>query len=72
MADVFTRTFHARWGDMDFNGHMRNTAYLDGDVANRKAGIVLSTSDFWPMVQGTNTIHPEGCDIDVLWQSAWV
>ena len=50
----------------------RNTAYLDGDVANRKAGIVLSTSDFWPMVQGTNTIHPEGCDIDVLWQSAWV
>lgn len=31
---LFSRTFHARWGDMDFNGHMRNTAYLDvcGDV----------------------------------------
>lgn len=30
----FIKTFHARWGDMDFNGHMRNTAYLDtaGDV----------------------------------------
>ncbi len=30
----FERTFHARWGDMDFNAHMRNTAYLDvsGDV----------------------------------------
>lgn len=24
-----TRTFLAGWGDMDFNSHMRNTAYLD-------------------------------------------
>ena len=23
------RTFVAGWGEMDFNGHMRNTAYLD-------------------------------------------
>ena len=29
MTDVFRRTFHARWADMDFNAHMRNTAYLD-------------------------------------------
>ena len=29
MADIFTRTFRAGWGDMDFNGHMRNTAFLD-------------------------------------------
>lgn len=26
---MFERTLHARWGDMDFNGHMKNTAYLD-------------------------------------------
>ncbi len=26
---MFTRTLVAGWGDMDFNGHMRNTAYLD-------------------------------------------
>lgn len=26
---VFSRRFHVRWGDMDFNAHMRNTAYLD-------------------------------------------
>lgn len=26
---LYTRTFHVRWGDMDFNSHMRNTAYLD-------------------------------------------
>lgn len=30
----FSRRFYGRWGDMDFNGHMRNTAFLDasGDV----------------------------------------
>lgn len=26
---MFTRTFVAGWGDMDFNSHMRNTAFLD-------------------------------------------
>lgn len=31
---MFERTMLAGWGDMDFNGHMRNTAYLDksGDM----------------------------------------
>jgi acyl-CoA thioester hydrolase len=34
MTERFERSFQAGWGDMDFNGHMRNTAYLDrsGDV----------------------------------------
>lgn len=26
---MYTTTLRAGWGDMDFNGHMRNTAYLD-------------------------------------------
>lgn len=26
---MFEKTLYAGWGDMDFNGHMRNTAYLD-------------------------------------------
>lgn len=26
---AFERLLYARWGDMDFNGHMKNTAYLD-------------------------------------------
>ena len=26
---MYERTFIAGWGDMDFNSHMRNTAYLD-------------------------------------------
>ena len=29
MTEPFATTFRARWGEMDFNGHMRNTAYLD-------------------------------------------
>ncbi len=34
MSEHFSRLIIAGWGDMDFNGHMRNTAYLDksGDV----------------------------------------
>ncbi len=34
MTATFERVFHVRWGDMDFNAHMKNTAYLDisGDV----------------------------------------
>jgi acyl-CoA thioester hydrolase len=34
MPERFTRTFQAGWGDMDFNAHMRNTAFLDrsGDL----------------------------------------
>jgi acyl-CoA thioester hydrolase len=36
-APPYARTIAARWGDMDFNGHMRNTAYLDaaGDTRMR-------------------------------------
>ena len=26
---MYTKTLHAGWGDMDFNAHMGNTAYLD-------------------------------------------
>jgi acyl-CoA thioester hydrolase len=26
---MYTKTLYAGWGDMDFNAHMKNTAYLD-------------------------------------------
>ena len=29
MSERFSRSFRARWADMDFNAHMGNTAYLD-------------------------------------------
>lgn len=34
MNEIFKCSFRARWGDMDSNGHMANTAYLNvsGDV----------------------------------------
>lgn len=27
--DMYTKTLYAGWADMDFNSHMKNTAYLD-------------------------------------------
>lgn len=35
MARAFARRFTAGWGDMDFNSHMRNTAYLDLSATTR-------------------------------------
>jgi len=32
MPEPFVRTFHVGWGDLDSNGHMKNTAYLDKSV----------------------------------------
>jgi acyl-CoA thioester hydrolase len=32
MSAPFEKTLYARWGDMDFNGHMKNTAYLDASA----------------------------------------
>jgi len=29
---MFEKMLYARWGDMDFNGHMKNTAYLDASA----------------------------------------
>ncbi|MBC7988805.1 MAG: thioesterase family protein, partial [Luteimonas sp.] len=26
---MYTKTLYAGWADMDFNSHMKNTAYLD-------------------------------------------
>ena len=47
MTEQFSRSFYVRWADLDFNGHMRNTAYLDvcGDVRMmyfRDAGFPVS------------------------------
>jgi acyl-CoA thioester hydrolase len=30
---MYVKTLFAGWGDMDFNAHMRNTAYLDKSAA---------------------------------------
>ena len=35
MEKTYQKTFLAGWGDMDFNSHMRNTAYLDKSADTR-------------------------------------
>lgn len=55
----------------------RNTAYLNGTGASRKAGIDIIQSDFWPLEVGNNTVTIQGDgsdpapDVDILWQPAW-
>lgn len=49
----------------------RGTAYLNGSGANEKTGIVVSTTDFWPLVPGPNVVSLSGADhVQVLWQGA--
>lgn len=53
----------------------RNTVYLNGDGASRKAGIVIPTSDFFTLEVGANDLQiaSDGTapNVDVLWQAAW-
>ena len=35
MENPYQKEFFASWGDMDFNSHMRNTAYLDKSADTR-------------------------------------
>lgn len=55
----------------------RNTAYLNGFGASRKAGISIIQSDFFTLNPGNNTISVSGGgsnpapDVDILWQAAW-
>jgi len=44
---MYEKTFFAGWGDMDFNSHMRNTAYLEehgfpmSEFVSRRIGPVI-------------------------------
>lgn len=49
----------------------RNTAWLDGDAANRKAGIDLLQTDFFPLVPGDNDIEITGATVDALVNDAF-
>lgn len=50
---------------------IRETAWLDGDVAPRKAGIDLEETDFFPLVPGDNDIEITGATVDALVNDAW-
>lgn len=52
----------------------RNTVYLNGSGASRKAGIDILDSDFFALEVGDNEIETGGTDtpaVDILWQAAW-
>lgn len=55
----------------------RNTVYLNGSGASRKAGISVVSSDFFTLQPGNNTLTITGDasdpapDVDILWQPAW-
>lgn len=49
----------------------RNTAYIDGNMANAKPNIDMERSDFWSLTPGVNTINMTGADVDILWNNAW-
>lgn len=48
----------------------RETAWLDGNVARREAGIDVLASDFWALVPGVNFVEITGATADVLWNDA--
>jgi phage-related protein len=62
-------------GDYIEISFFHNTVYLNGSGANRKAGINIIESDFFPLVVGDNhlTITSGGTapDTHILWQPAW-
>lgn len=35
MEEIFEKTFHVGWGNVDFNGHLGNTSFLDLAVDTR-------------------------------------
>ncbi|MDQ3231136.1 MAG: thioesterase family protein [Pseudobdellovibrionaceae bacterium] len=45
---MFEKTLFAGWGDMDFNSHMRNTAYLDKSADVR---MMFFSENNFPMVE---------------------
>lgn len=50
----------------------RGTAFLNGSSADRSAGIVPTSTDFWPLQKGSNDIILSGAaSIDILWNNAY-
>lgn len=49
----------------------KNTAYLDGDVASRMAGIDIQASDFFQIQPGGSSITITGAGMDLISADAW-
>ncbi|MEV7080857.1 acyl-CoA thioesterase [Streptomyces sp. NPDC093516] len=42
MSEIFTKSFEVRWDDLDANGHLRNTRYLEYAASARLAFMVTA------------------------------
>lgn len=58
----------ADYGEIDCFG---NTMYLNGNGANLTPGIVMLSSEYFPLEIGDNDITINGAATDVLWAPAW-
>ena len=47
------------------------TAYLNGSSENRKAGIDMRYSEFFPLIPGVNLIQVDGAALTVLSNDSW-
>ena len=47
MDEALRRSFRAGWGQMDFNAHMANTAYLDLAADTRLVCFAELPSSLW-------------------------
>ena len=64
--------FSGQYVEFDF---FRSTAYLNGNQSNRKAGIDVGVSDFFPLAPGDNVLTVSaftGSQILLKWQAAYV
>ena len=58
-------------GDYGEINCFRNTMFLNGSGADLMAGIVEDSSEFFPLVVGTQTLTLTGASADVIWAPAW-
>jgi len=58
-------------GDFIFFDFFRNVAYRNGNLNNRKPGIDIRISDFFPLVPGANEIEVFGADALLKWNNSW-
>lgn len=59
------------FGDYIEINTFRNTAYLNGNGADMKAGIDELSSEYWPLLVGSNSVSITGGNLQVLWAPAW-
>ncbi|WP_338704173.1 acyl-CoA thioesterase (plasmid) [Streptomyces sp. Q6] len=66
MSKAFTKTFEVRWDDVDANGHLRNTRYLEYAASARLA--ILMEADWSPQALRQAGLAPVTLSDDVRYR----